>query len=80
MTTGNVSASEQSPIEANDWIPEGYVRALDPEDRPHILPEFMVPVMHQAYAAYRHKHVLNASGAPGSVSDISSYHRFLPVS
>lgn len=72
MTPNDSPASTQSPTKskANDWLPEGYVVALDPEDREYIVPEFMVPALHQAYAGYRHKKNLNAFGAPGSVSGI----------
>jgi hypothetical protein len=79
MTPSNYPASEQSSIKANDWIPEGYVRALDPEDREYIVPEYIVPAMHLAYAGYRHTNVLDAFGAAGSVSRISLYRGQLPA-
>ena len=52
----------------HDWIPEGYVIAFDPDDQQYIIPEFMVPAMHQAYQGYWHKKDLNAFGAAGGVS------------
>ena len=52
----------------SDWIPEGYVITLDPDDRQYIVLEFMVLAMHQAYQHYRHKKDFNAFGAAGGVS------------
>ena len=70
MAPNKSSASKDSPMnnKPHDWILEGYVIAFDLDNWEHIIPEFIVLAMHQAYGGYWHKKDLNAFGAAGGVS------------
>lgn len=50
------------------WIPEGYVTVAGPDGKEYLVPEFMVPTLHQSFEAYRRKVDLGVHIAAGSVS------------
>ena len=52
------------------WIPEGYVTVTAPDGKNYIVPEFMVPTLHQSFEGYRKKVDLGVNNAAGSVSII----------
>ncbi|KAF8799625.1 hypothetical protein BYT27DRAFT_7120018 [Phlegmacium glaucopus] len=52
----------------NPWIPEGFVTMVGPDDQRYLVPEFMVPGMHQLVQGNQKKKELNVAGASGSVS------------
>jgi hypothetical protein len=53
------------------WIPDGYVTVAGPDGKNYLVPEFMVPTLHQSFEAYRKKVDLGAHSAAGSVSVFS---------
>jgi hypothetical protein len=50
------------------WIPQGYVEVIGPDDQHYILPEFMVPALHDIFGGHRLKEDLGVFKAAGSVS------------
>jgi len=52
----------------HSWIPEGYVTVAGPDGNNYIVPEFMVPTLHQSFEGYRKKVDLGVNTAAGSVS------------
>ena len=50
------------------WIPEGYVTVAGPDGKDYLVPEFMVPTIHQSFDGYRKKLDLGVQNAAGSVS------------
>jgi hypothetical protein len=51
-------------------IPEGYVMVSGPDTDNFLIPEFMVPALHQIFDGYRKKADLDAFKRAGSVSYI----------
>ena len=51
---------------AANWIPEGFVLLIGPDEEKYIVPEFLVDSIDQDYYSYKNKNKL--SGAPGTVS------------
>jgi hypothetical protein len=51
-------------------IPDGYVMITGPEEQPYVVPQFMVPALHQIFDGYREKQNMDVFGAAGSVSTI----------
>jgi hypothetical protein len=49
-------------------IPEGYVVVTGPDDNQYVVPDFMVPALHQMFDGYRKKLDLDAFRQAGSVS------------
>jgi hypothetical protein len=49
-----------------NWIPEGFVLLIGPDEEKYIVPEFLVDSIDQDYYSYKKKKKL--SGAPGTVS------------
>jgi len=49
-----------------NWIPEGFVLLIGPDEEKYIVPEFLVDSIDQDYYSYKNKNKL--SGAPGTVS------------
>lgn len=75
LTTSMASSSKQilkSTPSKNEgdktWIPEGYVTTVGPDGKDYLVPEFMVPTLHQSFEAYRKKIDLGVYNAAGSVS------------
>jgi hypothetical protein len=65
MASNNISP----PIENEPtFIPEGYVVVTGPDEQRYVVPQFMVPALHQSFDGFRLKTSLNASGRAGSVS------------
>jgi hypothetical protein len=50
------------------WIPDGYVTVAGRDGKNYIVPEFMVPTLHQSFDGYRKKVDLGIYNAAGSVS------------
>jgi hypothetical protein len=77
----NILQSTPSKNEGDkSWIPEGYVTVAGPDGKDYLVPEFMVPTLHQSFEAYRKKVSfeayrkkvdLGAHSAAGSVSVFS---------
>jgi hypothetical protein len=59
----------QDSHKKNTWIPEGYVRVTGPDGDNYVVPEFMVPALHQTCESYKKKRDLDAFNAAGSVSN-----------
>lgn len=49
-------------------VPPGYVTVSGPDGRTYVVPDFMVPSLHQVFRGYRHSTDLNAMTASGTVS------------
>jgi len=54
-------------------IPEGYVLVSGPDKEDFLVPDFMVPALHQVFDGYRKKKVLDAIKGAGNVSYNSVY-------
>jgi len=54
----------------NAWSPEGYVVVRGPSNQNYVVPEFMVPALHQTYDGDQIKNDLNVLTASGSVSAV----------
>jgi hypothetical protein len=52
-------------------IPEGYVVIIGPDEERYVVPQFMVPALHQMFDGYRKKADLEVFKCPGSVSHLS---------
>ena len=52
------------------WIPEGYVIVRGPGNQHYVVPEFMVPALHQTFDGDQIKNDLQVLSASGSVSPI----------
>lgn len=51
------------------WIlPKGYIKTIGPDGQHFILPEFMVPALHEAFGGHRMKEDLEVFKADGPVS------------
>ena len=50
------------------WIPEGFVTVAGPDGKEYLVPEFMVPTLHQSFDGYHKKVDLGIHNAAGSVS------------
>ncbi|KAF8802329.1 hypothetical protein BYT27DRAFT_7215423 [Phlegmacium glaucopus] len=50
----------------SNWIPEGYVLIIGPDDKEYVVPEFMVPALHQMFDGYRKKVDLDVFRGAGS--------------
>ena len=48
--------------------PDGYVTVMGPDDQRYLVPEFMVPALHQTFEGYRKKRDLEVFSAAGAVS------------
>ncbi|KAF8811434.1 hypothetical protein BYT27DRAFT_7089498 [Phlegmacium glaucopus] len=61
-----------TPLESNTArIPDGYLVIIGHNDQRYIVPEFMVPALHQMFEGYRKKDSLEVFTATGSVSGLS---------
>ena len=67
MTSISNSATNDTEIPI---LPEGYVSVIGPDQHKYVVPQFMVPALHQCLDGYRLKRELDVSGQSGSVSDI----------
>ena len=59
---------EESDI---DWIPEGYVRVFGPDNQFYVVPDFMVPALHQTFDGYRNKSNLSVHAVAGQANAVS---------
>jgi hypothetical protein len=53
-------------------IPDGYVIVAGPDNLEYVLPDFLVPALHQMFDGYRKKLDLDAFRQAGSVSGLTS--------
>ena len=49
-------------------IPDGFTIGTGPDGQQYLVPQFMMPALDQAFAAYQHKMDLDVSKAEGGVS------------
>ena len=56
------------------WIPEGYVTMAGPDGQNYVVPEFMVPTLHQSFGGYCKKADFGIHNAAGSVSIFFSFN------
>lgn len=49
-------------------IPDGYILVIGPNGQRYIVPQFMVPALHQCFDGYRIKNNLEVAGHSGGVS------------
>lgn len=52
----------------NNWIPDGFVLLIGPDDEKYIVPEFLVDSLDQDYYTMKEKKKLSAHTAQGTVS------------
>ena len=55
-------------INQGDWIPDGFVTIIGPNNEKYIVPEFMINKLNQDYHTKMRKVKLGVSMAPGVVS------------
>lgn len=58
-------------IEQPAYVPDGYVLSMGQNGEPLVVPEFLIPATHQAFAAYHKRGELNVNDEAGGVSLIS---------
>ena len=51
-------------------IPEGFTLRVGPRDKEYLVPQYMIPALDQAFAAYHHKTDLNVLHAEPEVCQI----------
>ena len=51
-------------------IPEGFTVRVGPGDKEYLVPQYMIPALDQAFAAYHHKTDLNVLNAEPEVRQI----------
>lgn len=54
--------------ESSTALPEGYLAITGPDDEEYVVPDFMVPALHQMFDGYRKKLDLHAFRRAGAVS------------
>jgi hypothetical protein len=59
---------ENTPKNDNEWIPDGFVLINGPDNERYVVPEYMVPALHQTFDAKKKKEELDVCNAMGSVS------------
>lgn len=57
---------------ATTWVPDGYAVVIGPDARHFLVPEFMVPAVHQICEGYEKKRALGVFDAAGSVRTVFS--------
>jgi hypothetical protein len=62
-------------MSTSNIIPEGYIIIDGPDDQKYVVPEFMVPALHQVFDGYRKKLDLDAFRRAGAVSGEAGYTR-----
>jgi hypothetical protein len=69
-----MASNNNSPPIENDptFIPDGYVVVTGTDEQRYVVPQFMVPALHQSFDGFQLKTSLNASGHAGSVSGSSN--------
>ena len=65
-TRSNIFVPKKSSTD--NWIPEGFVVLIGPDNEKYVVPEFMVDKIDQDYRSQEKKKELKASSAPGTVS------------
>ena len=69
MASSSKQILQSSPSEIdNTWVPQGYVVVIGPDGQRYLVPEFMVPTLHQTFEGYCKKRDLGIFKAAGSVS------------
>lgn len=68
------SNSQKQSGADHPWIPEGYVIVAGPDDQSYVVPEFMVPAIHQVNKGHQNKQAVGAFAASGSVSTYFRNH------
>jgi hypothetical protein len=63
-----MSAFDNSNETDNNWIPEGFVLVIGPDNNKYIMQEHVVPALEQDFLAYGRKMVLETFNASGTVS------------
>lgn len=59
---------DQNSTKPSAEIPDGYVVVTGPDDQQYVVPQFMVPALHQMFDGYRKKQDLDAFRHAGNVS------------
>ena len=63
------SSSIWIPKEGEEnWIPDGFVVVIGPDNQKYLMPDFMVTTFDNAYYMEKQKENLMSYNAPGSVS------------
>ena len=70
-TSKTSPASPPIAINQDDWIPEGFIAIIGPNNEKYIVPEFMIPQLEQDFQSTMRKDKLGAFVAPGIVSNVS---------
>ena len=65
-TRSNIFVPKKSSTD--NWIPEGFVVLIGPDNEKYVVPEFIVDKIDQDYGSQEKKKELKASSAPGTVS------------
>lgn len=68
-SNSNVGSTSKISYENDDpWVPEGFVCVVGPDEKPYMVPQFMLPAIFHEYHANKNREELNALGASGTVS------------
>lgn len=54
--------------EESNPTPDGFINVVDDNDHLRLVPEFMIPALHDAFAMYRNRTELNVKSSTGGVS------------
>lgn len=70
----NAPSLDVNPQDDN-WIPEGFVLVVGPNNVKYIVPEYSLPDLDQEYLSNKNKEELRANNALGSVSFLILFFR-----